>query len=75
MSEGFADHRRLLLHQMSRQRTSIIREVGNQLQSVRVEMGSRFDRLETKLDAFIDAQAAVNRTLLGRRTRRPRRLA
>jgi hypothetical protein len=31
-----------------------------------VETGTHFDRLESKLDAFIDAQAAVNRTLLER---------
>jgi hypothetical protein len=31
-----------------------------------VETGTHFDRLESKLDAFIDVQAAVNRTLLER---------
>jgi hypothetical protein len=28
------------------------------------ETGTRFDRLEAKLDAFVDAQSAVNRTIL-----------
>ena len=58
---------------MGQQRKSLMRETGNQLQGLRVEMASRFDRLESKIDAFVDAQAAVNRTLLGRRQRRPRR--
>jgi len=38
--------------------------VNARLDTQTVETGTRFDRLETKLDAFIDAQSAVNRKLL-----------
>ena len=33
------------------------------------EAGTRLDRVETKLDAFIDMQTAVNRTILERLSR------
>ena len=38
--------------------------VNARLDAQATETGTRFDRLEAKLDAFIDAQSAVNRTIL-----------
>jgi len=96
MSQGFAEHRQLLIEQMDKRveplhqdvkrldkriddlRADMRREFGTvrremndgfdalaaRLDAQATDTGTRFDRLESKLDAFVESQAAVNRRLL-----------
>ena len=70
MAQGFAEHRRLLIEQIERVDRRIkplqheVAGMGRRLDAHTAETAARFDRLEAKLDAFVDAQSGVNRRLL-----------
>ena len=67
MSQGFAEHRQLLIDQMDPRVEPLRRDIARldgKLAAHVSETGARFDRLESKLDAFMDSQSAVNRRLL-----------
>ena len=63
MSQGFAEHRRLLTGELGRRIEPLERGLAR-LERRLDAHDTRFDRLETRLDGFIEAQAVVNRRLL-----------